>query len=428
MNKRTRIVWAFFAALLIASLAVSSPGTAAQSGLTTVSGQVLSADGKPVAGARVFLQTSAGRGPHSTRTNAEGRFVFTRLRSGLFDLRAQAAGKWSDWEHNVVARAGRPAEVTLRLTLAKPPEEVAAQSALTGKIREWTVPVENSLPHDPAVDPHGNVWLALQRANQIARLDPKTGEWKLFPSPTPNSGPHGITSDSAGNIWYTENGSGKIGRVDSTTGTITEYATLKAADPHTPVFAPDGALWFTAQQANVIGRLDTKSGEMREYPVPTPNARPYGIVVGGDGALWFCEFGTYKLGRIDIKTGAITEYEIPSKGARPRRLAALGMVIYFTDFRGGFLGRFDTQTKAFRDWPSPSGPGSQPYGIETDLRGDIWYCEFKGNQLVRFSPATEKFEVFPMPSPNSEVRNMVRDSAGHLWLALSGANKVAVVE
>jgi virginiamycin B lyase len=416
---------ALAAAFLLASLVFPQSRSA---GTTSISGQVLSADGKPVPGALVILQTSYGRGPRSTRTNAEGRFTFSRLRPGLYELNAHAGGKWSEWLHNRLTRLGQPAEVTLRLTLSKEPPKTAPQVALAGKIREWTVPAENSLPHDPAADPSGHVWLALQRANQVARLDPATGAWKLFTSPTANSGPHGITSDAQGNIWYTENSAGKIGRVDGKTGVVTEYATLKARDPHTPLFGPDGALWFTAQQANVIGRLDPKTREMKEYPVPTPNARPYGIVLGPDAALWFCEFGTNKLGRLDPKTGAITEFEIPLPDARPRRLTVAGSMIYFSDFRAGHLGRLDVEQKIFRYWPSPGGPASQPYGIEADSAGDIWYCEFAGNQLVHFAPKTETFQAIPLPSPKSEVRNMVRDAAGHLWLALSGANKVAIVE
>lgn len=419
------LVAALCAVLVFAAVAVAQSRAVE---LTSVSGQVLSADGKPVARALVILQSSSGRNPHSVRTGKDGRFVFVRLRADLYDVHAQAAGKWSEWQRNVVARAKHPAEITLRLTLTTPPPASIPQVTLTGKIREWTVPVADSVPHDPAVDPQGNVWLALQRANQVARLDPKTGEWKLFASPTANSGPHGITSDAQGNIWYTENSAGKIGRIDAKTGAITEYATIKAQDPHTPVFGPDGALWFTAQQANLIGRFDTRTREMREFPVPTPNARPYGMIAGADGALWFCEFGANKLGRIDVETRAVTEYAIPDKNSRPRRLAALGTLIYFTDFAAGQLGRFDTETKIFRAWASPGGADSQPYAIEADGHGEIWYCEFAANRLIRFSPKTETFEQFPMPSPKSEVRNMVRDSTGRLWLALSGANKVAVVE
>lgn len=302
---------------------------------------------------------------------------------------------------------------------------------LQGHVREWAVPVPDSRPHDPAVDPQGNVWLTLQRTNHLARLNPETGEWKLFTPPTPDSGPHGLVSDKDGNIWYTANSVGKIGRVDAKTGEITEYKTPSARDPHTPVIGPDGFLWFTAQAANMIVKMDMKTGQMWEFPLATSNARPYGIVVGPDKMLWCVLFGTNKLAKIEPASGKITEYEIPFPDARPRRLWPLAKpipAIYYTDFRRGTLGRFDIGHNSFKEWPSPSGASSQPYGIAVDGDGILWYEEFSANQLVRFDPRTATFQRFTMPSARSEVRNMDRDSKGRVWMALSGCNKVAVVE
>ncbi len=419
-------LWLVVVLLGAPAIFTAAPGQIAHG---SVSGQVLGPEGKPAAGARVLLQRAEGRSPRTTRSDAQGRFRFAVVRPGLYDIRAQASGQWSDWEHNMVVRAGKEIRVTLRLLLKQPPADPrAARAELQGRIREWTVPADNSLPHDPAVDAQGNVWLTLMRTNQVARFNPDTGEWKLFTALTPNSGPHGLVADADGNIWFTENAAGKIGRVDAQTGQVTEYAAPTAQDPHTPAIAPDGALWFTAQSSNLVVRMDTRTGAMREFPVPTPNARPYGIVVGPDGALWFCEFGTNKLARLDPKTGAIAEHAAPSAAARPRRLAAVGNAIYYTDFRGGRLGRLDLADMSFRDWPSPSGPNSQPYGIAADASGNLWYEEFAANQLVRFNPQTQTFQRVAMPSPRSEVRHMVRDARGRVWMALSGANKVAAVE
>ena len=86
--------------------------------------------------------------------------------------------------------------------------------------------------------------------------------------------------------------------------------------------------------------------------------------------------------------------------------------------------------KKFKFWDSPSGIHSEPDGIAADSTGKIWDEESgkDANNLVRFDPAVEVFRTYPMPAPNSSVRNMVRDGKGHLWLPLSLANKIAVVE
>jgi virginiamycin B lyase len=404
------------------SLALAGPPTG------VLSGVVLNSAGAPVAAAQVSWQDADGTAPHALHSDAHGRFEMAALRPGLYDVRAAAAGKWSDWEHNILVRPGSSASITLRLVRTTPPPLTPAAHAIKGFAHEWSVPVEDSLPHDPAVDAQGHVWVTLMQANQLGRFDPDTGRWKFFSVPSQNAGPHGLVSDAQGNIWFTENSAGKIGRLDAQSGVVTEFAVAGVKDPHTPVFGPDGALWFTAENANSITRMNTSTGEMKSFAVPTPAAMPYGIAVGPDGGLWFCEFGSNKIGRLDPATGAIAEFVVPEENARPRRLAAAGQAIYFTDFAGGRLGRLDIATRKFRSWPSPFGAAAQPYGMAVDRQGLVWYCEAGANKLVRFDPQSEKFETFPMPSANSYVRNIARDSRGRLWLALSGANKIAMVQ
>lgn len=87
----------------------------------SLSGTVFGPSGKAVAGARVFLQVSDGSHPHTTKTDAHGHFRFGGLRQGNYDIRAQAQGHWSDWEHNVLVRSGRETRVNLRLLLKQPP-------------------------------------------------------------------------------------------------------------------------------------------------------------------------------------------------------------------------------------------------------------------------------------------------------------------
>ena len=50
------------------------------------------------------------------------------------------------------------------------------------------------------------------------------------------------------------------------------------------------------------------------------------------------------------------------------------------------------------------------------------------NTLVRFDPKTEKFQTWAIPSGGGVVRNMMRTKDGHLVLACSGVNRVALVD
>jgi virginiamycin B lyase len=422
------------AAFLLAGAALLPAGLCGQLPKTAklkpggIEGEVVTAKGAPVAGAQILWQAADGSKPHALHSDAQGRFRIPQLRTGLYDLSASTGDASSDWSRNVLVRPGTATNLKLRLVPTGPPPQAVLE--LKGTMRTWDVPLAGALPHDPAVDPQGNVWFTLQQAGQLARFSPDTQEWKLYKLPTPDSGPHGLVSDAKGYIWFTENYAGKIGRLDPKSSLVTEYSAPTAKDPHTPVFGPDGGLWFTAQDSNLIGRVDMTTGKITELSVPTQDAHPYGMVSASDGALWFCELTGGKLGRVDPKTGVIAEFVPPNSDIRPRRLVAVGGAIYFTDFGGGRLGRLTLADKKFQLWDSPSGNGSEPYGITVDSTGKIWYEESadKANKLVRVDPATLKFTVYPMPAKNSSVRNITRDARGRLWMPLSLPNKIMMVE
>jgi len=307
-----------------------------------------------------------------------------------------------------------------------------AVGTLNVTIREWDVPTPKARPHDPAVSPDGALWFTEQEANKLGRLDPSTGAIREFPLKTPHSGPHGLASDRDGNIWYTGNYAALIGKLDPKTGDVTEYPMpdTAARDPHSLAFDSHGILWFTVQGGNMVGRLDPHTGKVDVRPVPSPRALPYGIVVNSRGVPYFCEFGTNKLGEINPQTLAVTEHTLP-EGARPRRLAmAADDRVYYSDFARGFLAIFDPKSGNVKEWASPGGAESKPYGIAVTRDGMVWYAEVgvHPNTVVRFDPKTESFAQAPIPSGGGVIRNMVATPDGRLYLACSGVNKIGIVQ
>ena len=82
-----------------------------------------------------------------------------------------------------------------------------------------------------------------------------------------------------------------------------------------------------------------------------------------------------------------------------------------------------------KEYASPSGTDSQPYGITITPDGAVWYSEsgVEPNTLVRFDPRTETFQKWDIPSGGGVVRHMVTAPNGELLLAYSGVNKVGRV-
>ncbi|MSO57212.1 MAG: hypothetical protein EXQ55_09890 [Acidobacteria bacterium] len=126
----------------------------------------------------------------------------------------------------------------------------------------------------------------------------------------------------------------------------------------------------------------------------------------------------------------IREWTLPDAASRPRRLAVDGQDrIWYSDYSRGYLGRLDPATSQVKEWVSPGGAQSQPYGIVV-IGGNVWYSEsgVQPNTVVMFDPATEKFRTWPIPSGGGVVRNVSVTGDGDLALALSGVNKVGLVE
>ena len=310
------------------------------------------------------------------------------------------------------------------------PATVVVPGTASVQIKEWLLPSLGSRPHDPLAASDGSIWWTGMFNNVLGRLDPKTGAMKEFKLKTANSGPHGLTEDKDGNIWYTANTAAHVGKLNPKTGEITEYKMPDPAarDPHTPVFDHNGQLWFTVQQGQFVGRLNPQTGEIKLVMMPG-RWNPYGMVMTSKGVPVVCMFATNKIASFDPVTMAMKEYTLPNEAARPRRIAITSDdMIWYADYGRGYLGRLNMNTGEVKDWPSPSGPRSQPYGIIA-IKDIIWYSEsaIRPNTLVRFDPKTEKFQSWIIPSGGGVVRNVSATKDGNLTMAESGVNRVALV-
>ncbi len=303
------------------------------------------------------------------------------------------------------------------LALAAPLGAAAQQV----EIQEWEVPYEDSRPRDPYVAPDGKVWFVGQRTHYVAVFDPQTAEFKKYDLES-GAGPHNLIVDDKGTVWYTGNRVGNLGKLDPATGRIVTFPMPDTAvrDPHTLIFGKDGQMFFTAQGANYIGRFTPSSGEVKLAKVQSPRARPYGIEVDSKGTVWANLFNTNKLAKVDPVTMAITEITQPRSETRGRRIAITSDdKIWYVDYAGGYLGRYDPATQQFKEWRAPGAAESQPYAMTVDDKDRLWFVETgpKPNNLVGFDPATEQFfSVTPIESGGGAVRHMVfHKPTGTIW-------------
>jgi len=277
------------------------------------------------------------------------------------------------------------------------------------EIREWPVPWANTRPRDPYVGADGRAWFVGQQGNYVAYLEPGSGEFKRYPLPS-GAAPHNVIVGA--DVWYAGNGDAHIGKLDPEDGEVTpfEMPDPAARDPHTLIFDASGDIWFTVQSGNFVGKLTVGTGVVDLIPVPTRNARPYGIDLDSTGRPWVAEFGTNKLGVVDPVAMEIRELTLPSAGARPRRLAITSDdEVWYVDYARGYLGRLSPGTGEVKEWPAPAGSISLPYGMAVDDLDRLWFVETgpSPNRLVGFNPRTEKFfGQTNIPSGGGTVRHM----------------------
>jgi virginiamycin B lyase len=153
------------------------------------------------------------------------------------------------------------------------------------------------------------------------------------------------------------------------------------------------------------------------------------MAVDSQNNLYSVLFGTNKVARIDTKTLEVKEFVLPDAASRPRRIAITpDDMVWYTDYSRGYIGRVNPKTGEVKEWQSPSGPKSAPYGV-SEIKGVIWYSESEAspNTVVRFDPKSEKFQSWAIPGGGNIVRNTSVTREGDFVLANSLVNEVTLV-
>ena len=186
-----------------------------------------------------------------------------------------------------------------------------------------------SMPHGIVFDPRGDLWVSLEYAGQVVKLDQTTGAILVSvdvniqaspSSPVPlNPHPHAIAIGADGvTIWFTGKNTSTVGKINPVNGAITSASTVThynlptvAATPIYLELGTDGNIWGTELTGNNIFRV-TPTGTVTEFAIPTYNSRPIAIKVGppGDPYLWFTEEAGNNIGKISY-SGVIEEFPVP---------------------------------------------------------------------------------------------------------------------
>ena len=351
--------------------------------------------------------------------------------------------QWRELTSYMVNMSGSPAqmnEVLDYLATHFPAGDTNRRAAkvVPGKLqltwKEYPMTKLGQRTRDPIQAADGSIWYAGQFGNIIGRYDPKTGQAREYDLP-PKSMPHTVQLDPKGRPWFSGNQNGTIGWVDPASGkaTVWKMPDPEATDPHTITFDKNGIVYFTFQAANRIGRLNPNTGDIRIVKVAEQRSQPYDIKFDKEGTtLWVSCNARPCLLKVDPNTLAITEVKLPHPKTTVRRLdIAPDGIVWYVNSGAGRLGRLDPKTGEIKEWDSPSGPASHPYGIAV-LDGAVWYNEsgVRPDMLVRFDIASETFQSWPIKSGNiyaGILRNARTTREGTLLIHQTATNRVIEV-
>ena len=262
-------------------------------------------------------------------------------------------------------------------------------------ITQWDLPRKDTVAHDSAVDPQGNIWYGDEGANFIGVLNPKTNTFKEYPlvelPPEHLAGSRDIALDEDGNVWFpmrVEGGAAYMTRLDPQTGELTTfdgvYAQFISEGPGNTIWSLGSQTTsIDAESAAVIGEFPGVSGYQKVVSST-------GMVCGATGAYVDC---------LDTRTSDTRRYELPSG---PNAYGRRGKMdpqdrYWFAQYNADQIAMLDLRTDQLQEWPLRKY--ATPYTTSMpDMNGDVYAGSNMSERIMRLDPRTGEVVEYLMPT------------------------------
>jgi streptogramin lyase len=194
-----------------------------------------------------------------------------------------------------------------------------------------------------------------------------------------------LAAGSDGNIWFSDGMNHTVDRL-TMDGQITVFQLLgsSAYSVSGIISGPDQALWMTRENER-IGRLTT-SGVYTEFVVPPPSLYAWPIAVGPDGNLWF-NGSENRIGRINL-SGEIKVFALhggdPGNLARGRGITGgLDGNVWATG--EGYVSSISPDGQTIKEYPCER-QDCFPAGVAAGSDHNIWYVDEHIRVVGRVTP------------------------------------------
>jgi streptogramin lyase/mono/diheme cytochrome c family protein len=417
------------------SYAFSTPG--AEAGVLT--GTIKSASGTPLEGVAVSAQLPGEPITTSVYTGADGRFFFPAMKSGTYNVWAQAIGL--ERAESTAALGARTVKVDFtmkettdlipqlsgyQIIAALPEDTVAHRRGKALFQKNCTYCHETSASLRDRFDQAGwevIVGAMTQNFSRTARpLSPAMKELATYLTEMRGPGPSPMQpkvyrpkGEATLPVIYEYDVEYADGGYSTHNGSDWRYGHGSIAGGggaiHDAVLDWDGHFWFTSNRSSAnrtIGRVDGKTGKTTNFAVPIGGGRTaqsHGILLGPDGHVYFnssprIPYLDGDLGIVDTRAQKVETVKPPDGmtrvsgwlgyDAKGRIWTASGMMQPPT----GAL-RFDPKTKTFTLFKSPTA--TMTYGITGDIDGNGWWAGVN-EDIMLYSDENDQPHEIKLPS------------------------------
>ncbi|MDD3765294.1 MAG: hypothetical protein PHP86_18520 [Nevskiales bacterium] len=366
-----------------AAVALAVAVVSAQSEAATLSGNVVTGHGQPIAGALVTLWNAGHNRKETVYTDEAGRYVLQTDFSGALILRGRAP-MHRDFNVNLAVAGEDRQQHTLVLERLTDPQAISDQ--LTASAHAAALPFPDQQTKDAFIS---QCSYCHQQGNSLTRVPRPAEAWSEA-------------------IWRMEGYGAYI--------TYAEHNSIKRTL----------SAGFNGEPLNVV-QTAPYSPEMarervEEWLVGDALSFLHDTMVGRDGRLYGIDEGKDLIFILDRSTGAIEQAVMPPDGEQtggrfrgirlpigvftgshgPHSAAQLSDGrIFITGALSGKLLEFHPDTREWKTYEIPAGflwrKGLYPHTIRADREENLWFTTTFSNRVVKFDPRTGTFTDIALP-------------------------------
>lgn len=119
---------------------------------------------------------------------------------------------------------------------------------------------------------------------------------------------------------------------------------------------------------------DARSDVLTTWAAPFPDSQPFKVVAAGTNVFYLDNAYEQHLGRLDTTTGLFTQWPLPIGASSPSELVfrATDAVLIATNAQAGEISQFDPASQVLRRW-SVAQPFDGPWGLALDDAGRVLF-------------------------------------------------------